>query len=47
MLAISVTRLAAAALAVPIIAAPPKLATAALRRSACKVARGRAASNAS
>jgi hypothetical protein len=48
MLTISVARLAATALAIPVIAAPLKLTTTTpLKRSACKAARGRAASGAS
>jgi hypothetical protein len=47
MLAISIARLVAAALAIPVVAAPLKLATTAFKRSACKAAGGRAASSAS
>jgi hypothetical protein len=48
MLTISIARLAATALIVPVIAAPLKLTIAApFKRSAYKAARGRAASNAS
>jgi hypothetical protein len=53
-LVVNIAKLAATALAAPITAAPPKLATLAvliiatlLRRSAYRVARGRAASSAS
>jgi hypothetical protein len=46
-LAISIAKLVAATLAIPVIATPLKLAITTLRHSAYKAAGGRAASNAS
>ena len=46
-LAINIAKLVAIALAIPVIATPPKLAAATLRRGAYKAAGGRAASSAS